>query len=51
MAVALFMHITCSNSYFTEICSCLRKLKGIEGLSKRQIARITGITVNIVAKA
>lgn len=31
--------------------ACLRKLKAIEGLSIRQIARITGFTVNIVAKA
>lgn len=29
----------------------LRKLKGIEGLSIRQIARITGLTFNVVAKA
>ncbi|KPU27206.1 transposase [Caloranaerobacter sp. TR13] len=31
--------------------ACLRKIKAIEGLSIRQIARITGFTVNIVAKA
>jgi REP element-mobilizing transposase RayT len=31
--------------------ACLRKLKAIEGLSIRQIARITGFTVSIVAKA
>ncbi len=29
----------------------LRRLKSIEGLSVRQIARITGFTVNVVAKA
>ena len=31
--------------------TALRKLKAVEGLSIRQIARITGFTVNIVAKA